>query len=854
MNTILLSGLLTLAAPAADDSLRAAIQRGDVEKVKAYVEANADLDRLTVLPPPDSDPRNPAVFKFRTEGELMMLHHQADHQAHVELPLTLAITLGKKEIARVLLEGGADPGRTMSNGRTAVHCAVRSHDPETLALLIKRKAPLDTQDRQGVTPLMMAVCQGDLGPVKALLAAGANPDRADQAGSTALHLAIQIKKPELLDLLLEHKADPNRADKDGRTPLHLAINTQHRDMAERLLAAGAKADVADAGGESALASALSRGEYDLAQLLLDAGARVDRRDEKGRTPLHQLVVYPGAERFLLARKADVNARGADGRTALHHAVEGCQNWNWDKASESVVTLLRHGADPSLKDDKGRTPFDLAVEIRSYRACRILTLHDPKRPEVDPLKLWDENSSERKHYLDVKKGLDEVAFKADTVNEFGVPLLTAAVASGEDALVELLLARKADPNRAGKDQPTPLYQAAVSNSWLSAKLLLDGGAKLTDEKGVFGATLLYVVEKGNVELARLLLDNGADVNVTWSHRTDEHMTPLLLAVKQGDVSMVDLLLERKASVNVRGWWADTPLACVAYMNGRRMILDKVLAVKGLDLNLGNHSGVTLLHLAAEKGDVKLMGRLLDLGADPNALERQEYSPLHWAVWNNQFEAAKLLIRRGARPSYRVNRNGVEYGVTMLHAAAAAKWPQSPEIVGLILEQGVDVNSRDAYGKTPLHYAAECFGNPEIVRLLLKSGADVNAREGPRKDGATPLYHACAKGYEAAVKQLLDAGADPKLTSAEGYTPLYVACCAGSAPVVELLLERGADPNVAAPGYLETPLHRAVKEGKAEIVGLLLKHKADAAARDDQGKTPLDYAGQRNTTEILDLFRR
>ena len=82
----------------------------------------------------------------------------------------------------------------------------------------------------------------------------------------------------------------------------------------------------------------------------------------------------------------------------------------------------------------------------------------------------------------------------------------------------------------------------------------------------------------------------------------------------------------------------------------------------------------------------------------------------------------------------------------------------ETIELLIKKGVDVNSKDKSGKTPLYWAAE-YGRTNVVKLLLKAGADVNATvsDGPLK-GYTPLHEAAYLGHKDTVKVLIKAEAD------------------------------------------------------------------------------------------------
>jgi ankyrin repeat protein len=88
---------------------------------------------------------------------------------------------------------------------------------------------------------------------------------------------------------------------------------------------------------------------------------------------------------------------------------------------------------------------------------------------------------------------------------------------------------------------------------------------------------------------------------------------------------------------------------------------------------------------------------------------------------------------------------------------------------MLEGGADVNVRNKYGKTPLHYAAKS-GTPENITALLEAGADVNARD---MDGWTPLYYAAEFGTPENITALLEVGADVNARDEGGKNPFDFA---------------------------------------------------------------------------------
>jgi ankyrin repeat protein len=112
---------------------------------------------------------------------------------------------------------------------------------------------------------------------------------------------------------------------------------------------------------------------------------------------------------------------------------------------------------------------------------------------------------------------------------------------------------------------------------------------------------------------------------------------------------------------------------------------------------------------------------------------------------------------------------------------------------MLNSGLDPNSRDSAGYTPL-IAASRAGNVAMIRLLTSHGADPNLSDAA-VNSWTPLLHAIHKAQPAAAAALLAAGANPNGTDSDGTTPLMMAAGYGYTGIVKLLLAHGANPRKA-----------------------------------------------------------
>ncbi|MFN7144147.1 MAG: ankyrin repeat domain-containing protein [Myxococcota bacterium] len=194
------------------------------------------------------DAEGRTALHHAAEGDLAAVEALVEGGADIDArtkagatPLYLAVRANRYEIARYLLDRGADPDAAGTAGPPLAE-AVAQGTPEMVRLLVQRGANPRVTDKTGATPLHAAVATGRIELVRALLDGGAPANATDHAGNTPLHvLAAKSGRAgglEIARLLVERGARPNARDNEGRTPLGLADTRGAREVAEVLRARG----------------------------------------------------------------------------------------------------------------------------------------------------------------------------------------------------------------------------------------------------------------------------------------------------------------------------------------------------------------------------------------------------------------------------------------------------------------------------------------------------------------------------------------------------------------------------------------------------------------------------------------
>lgn len=248
-----------------------------------------------------------------------------DARAFASWGLRAAAREGDLATVTRLVRAGDDPSGDTGEPSPLMEATMNGH-LDVMAFLVKAGAKLTTRDQNGETALHWAARHAQVAAALWLLEQGADAKAAGHLDEPVLVVAIESGLEPLVAKLLERGADPNAAGQVGWTPLAGAVLRDRVGIARRLFAAGARLETAVWAGEQAIQMA-AEGELALLTLVLEHGGDVEAGAETGRTPLviaaragkveHvQALLAAGAKPDALAGLAYVAAAEAGTRMVL----------------------------------------------------------------------------------------------------------------------------------------------------------------------------------------------------------------------------------------------------------------------------------------------------------------------------------------------------------------------------------------------------------------------------------------------------------------------------------------------------------------------------------------------------------
>ncbi|KAF3926119.1 Ankyrin-1 [Orbilia brochopaga] len=522
----------------------------------------------------------------------------------------------------------------------------------------------DGVEIKGLTGLHVASSVGFAQLVTALMKNGYEDERdvKDSLENTPLHLAAFLGRPNITEVLLNSGAKVDEGQEEGdSTPLAMAATQGHCRVMVKLLNRGANPNSLGQGGP-VINEAIVSGNMEAVRLLVEHGALLTHDDEDSEVPpplaLSALLSDLAMFTYLLDACADKIPHIEYSKALIFSAIAG--------RIEVTRRLMAFGHDV----DTLSAALSAAAEEENWDIMLLI--------------------------LESSQGLN-----CDEVFE------TVAVSTDQQDKILSAIWKHTRGSVSQQTLSDSLYQATDKEKESTVRLLLqEFGANPNATGEEYGNALTAAAYDGTINIIKMLLDHGADVNSPdgWALQT---------AAAQGHYQVVELLLQRGANVNT----------CV---------------------NEDTFLPGTALQAACEAGKQKISTLLLKYGADPNLGAGPETCPIIAACRKGEAEILNLLIDAGAM----VNRFGGPDMSSPLINAAGTMYIES---VQRILDAGADINAPDQQGNTAL-IAAASVDDDKLVAFLLEKGANIMH---VNKEGQNALQTAVDAGATSCVDILVEA---------------------------------------------------------------------------------------------------
>lgn len=729
---------------------------------------------------------------------------------------------------------------------------------------------------------------------------------------------LVIRDPEKETLTLSHKSVkehleqagtiPNNSDfQIARTCLYFLINTCNAKKTSPLLQYAAKHWQAHLSGkeqttDESMALLIIQFLKNGSNLItaLQALEQIDSSLLNGMTGWHAAVY------FNLISWADhlitfgVDAQCSNGQTALHWAVRYdrgmfldlliCKSANpnlFDEAGDTPLhlalatgnitmaqALIRGKAQIDIRNKKNISPLELAIQYGPTSIAQMM-IESQKNVNEEIFQDWtllrqvlshnfiicseknedglSENPKEWSQYEpQVADARNHIHFLTNMLLERGVDLnrpstktgwtpLVFAASKGDLYLMRRLLTcdKPAKVDLRDREKKSPLWWAIHSEIANGIQLLSDHGADVNETYGDGSTPLYEAVKKKNSKLVQLLVTLGANVNASVNSRTGKRSTLLIEAIRLQDSDTASVLLNAEAKPDEQDANDKSPLFYAIKSGDGALVwllISKNSAVESLspEMNARNSTSIqSPLEVALRQKDYSTAYLLCENGASPNTvIGNKKRTLLQWAIQQNDLRAVRLLVHYGASVD-----SQDENGLTSLHWAVLFRRQNIMTLLISYITGPSLLNIADKHGNTPLSLAVQ-KDIIAFIRVLILYGASCNATD---LDGLTAVHHAARKDFREGLRMMLNSNGDPNVADKEGFTAVHHAVDgAGTSPgLISMLVAAGADLE-AKDNNGRTPLMIATQRDKHEMIGYLFEKGVNIEEQDKDGYIALHYA--------------
>jgi len=577
----------------------------------------------------------------------------------------------------------------------------------------------------GVTPLMLACCRGNLPLVQLLLEKGADDSLCDAKGRNSYHylayprfeglanghscMEKSLEQREAIARLLN--SNINQKDQDGMSPLVLLLHKENTNcswaLAGVFLEKGAETDYISENGDTLLMLAIKNNHTTAALHLIEkCSSMINLENKEGMTPI-QLATNSYNEGLCLALRD-------------HGATQADANPRLDINNLSRITSNAF----ARVSENERDPLGIALYLAQKLITQVDTDDDDEMNHLLSI-LHNALTTDKKcQVLELckKAGIDFTApiHSGGTVtclrdkclsSGYGVAAIKKLMELGVDMDEAVIQGRTPANLVASLHKQTITFGKKDTYFEQAAEFFSRESIEQTDNQGT--TALHHAARNGHVDMLKVMIEKGADVNLTEDAPAEPGNTPLHTACIYGRGEVVKLLIASGADDTLKNLNGETP-AHLAVMKKKF----------GGDLRSQERAEMLkeLKHLDAARNDGKtplMLLQSLDI--------------------NTNMELLPIFLDRGVD----VNRTD-NYGNTAL--ILNTKEQCYKNAVKELIRAGADVNAADQAGNTALYYALK-YGDQESARFLIKKGADYNRAN---NQGLTPMQVAVEKGYDTVLE--------------------------------------------------------------------------------------------------------
>ncbi|CAB0040199.1 unnamed protein product [Trichogramma brassicae] len=826
----------------------------------------------------------------------MQLKVQVNAQEnHGRTPLQIAVCLDKEHVVESLLRNGADPNIADVEKCTSLHsiCATDYDDKSAEKFFqicddMQLTMQVDAQSKLGWTPLHLALFKGKKKATEWLLRRGVNPNLATKEGYTPLH-AISCREidDDFAEWFFEICDDMNlmvqvdARNTSGETPLHLALNNGKERNIKDLLRKGSDPNLTNTLGYHPLHIIASRPiDDELVEKFIkmcsdiQLSVQVDFSDKHGRTPLH-LALLNGKKqnvKDLLRRGANPNSADTCGLLPLHVICNGQHDDDLVKLFFEIADVLQQTMQVDAQDEWGLTPLETAVGTlspagrRKKNQCQlnIQKAHHQRQRQQQLIVPRKEMITSRPASRTSRRACP--AFSCNDTATIKSRAVTARLPPSERFYIYVIFKEPRAPAfiHVARGHRAARFYTYRIRDWISKvrelfKIYDKFNANYTNETGF--THFHAACKSGCDEIVKKFLELGQDPNCIVRETGD---SALHLALRHKPREVVQLLLRSHADPN----WANkkglTPLHIICRNSNDsddivNMLFElsddkyQPMSINAQEKKFSN----TPLHLALRYRNKKIVELLLKRGANPNLANAQGIRPLHCAIYSmiDKDLTEKFFEMFGnIEQTVQVDVRD-KWGRTPLHLALSKSKKKAAES---LLRIGANPNLADEKGYTCLHYIVwRSIDNGSAERFFqicddIQQTVQVDTLN---TRGKSPLHFALSKGKKKVAESLLRRGANPNLASAKGLTSLHLICETtyddnSAEKFFQICDDMQLTMEIDALDKLgQTPLHLALGTGKKKMVECLLRNGADPNIADAEGLSSLHHIASRRIDDDL-----